>query len=152
MKHGALTGKFARFLAICLYFSLSSVLLSCASMGGEKNNTETLGTSVENFNSAIRWEEYRGASALLSPAQRDGFWDLVDKMQKHIRIMDFQIRDVTLDYSKLSGNAVLKYSYYSLTDPYVQTKTVHQKLRYLEKEKAWQITRHDLELLVQDKE
>lgn len=144
--------KYSTLFTVCLYGLIASALISCASFGkGQKNNNENLVKSVEAFNNAVRWEEYKAAAAFLSPLERDEFWDLSDRIQKNIRIMDFQVRDITLADDKLSGKAVIRYRYYSPSDPYVQSKTVHQKLRFDAKEKAWHITRHDLDLLVPNK-
>jgi hypothetical protein len=157
MVNSALAGDFRKVLTVVLHCFLASALVSCAALGstfgggGQKKDTEALTASVEAFNNAIRWEEYRAASALLAPSKRDEFWDLTDKIQKYIRIMDFEIRDVNLGEDELSGKAVLRYRYYSPNNPTIKTKMVHQKFRFLEKEKAWQITRHDLDLLVPDK-
>lgn len=144
--------KYAVFFTVCLYGLLASTLISCSTFGkGKKNNNETLAETVEAFDNGIRWEEYKAASALLIPSERDEFWDLTDRIQKNIRIMDIQVRDVTLSEDKLGGKAVLRYRYYSPSDPYLRTKTIHLKLRFFEKEKAWHITQHDLNVLVPDK-
>jgi len=148
MMRRTLVGKRGSLLTVCLCCLLSSALLSCGSVGGKKNTNETLGASVEAFNNAVRWEEYRAASELLISAERDEFWNVIDEMQKRIRLMDFEIRDIRVEEDTFTGSAVLRYRYYSLTDPSVKTKMLHQKFRYLEKQKAWQITHHDLDLLL----
>ena len=144
----ALIGNRRSLFTICLLCLLFSIPVSCGSVGGKKNTSETLGAAVEAFNNAVRWEEFRSASQLLSAAERDEFWEIVDQMQKRIRLMDFEVRDISIEEDKFTGSAVLRYRYYSPTDPSVRTKMLHQKFRYLEKQKAWQVTHHDLNMLL----
>ncbi|MGV8073972.1 MAG: hypothetical protein AB2L11_05405 [Syntrophobacteraceae bacterium] len=134
-----------KIIAFCL---LLPVLFSCASPGKAKKNNEGLVAAVQNLNTAIRWQEYNTAAYCMASPLRERFWTLTDGLQKSVRILDFEIRRSSCDELSLSGEATLCYRYYHTDSPQLQTKTVHERYRYSEKEEAWQMVQHDLESLL----
>lgn len=135
------------FLICALLCSFSS----CSSMGGQKKGEEGLATAIDRFNSLVRWEDYKSAAVFLNPPLKETFWQEMDLLQRFVRILDFQIRDVSMGSDMTSGNVTLRFRYYCTDDPNVQTKTVQQNWRFLEKEKSWQVAKHGLHALIIDK-
>ena len=133
---------------LCLVLPL---LLSCSSFSSKKNDEKNLLTHIEAFNSAIRWEDYQAASAWIVPQLQGEFWRQADNLQGHIRLMDFQVRNISLENEGYSGTVVLRFRYYYTDDPHLRSKTLQQRWRYLEKEKAWQLVQYDLAALMADR-
>lgn len=123
-------------------------MVACQTLTGQKCNPETLGLSVEKFLTAVRWEEYKVASEFVAPPSRKQFWEDMDLFQKRVRLMDFQVRDVSLRQSSLSADVVLQCRFYHTDAPQLHTRTIQQEWRYMENEKVWLVVRHDLESLI----
>ena len=126
---------------ICLVLPL---LLSCSTFGDKKNDDKSLVEHIEAFNSALRWEDFKIAASVIPPQSQEEFWRLADKMQGRVRIMDFQIRNVSMEPGSQSWTAILRFRYYYTDDPHVRTKTLRQRWRFLEKEEVWQLVQFDL--------
>lgn len=128
-------------------------LASCSSLGGgeSKKDQEALLASVDVFNSAIRWGDSRQAALWIIPQLQDYFWTLTDELQDHVRIMDYEVRHIssiaTAD-KQPSAEIILRYRYYHTNDPHLQTRTIHERWKYSEKEKVWQLVQHDLQQLL----
>lgn len=146
----------SRFQAIlkagCIFFFLLA-LVSCAALGGgdSKKDEKTLLLSLEAFNSAIRWGDSKQAAPWIIPQLQDYFWTLADELQCHVRIMDYEVRHVSsiaTAEKQPSAEVVLRYRYYHTNDPHLQTRTIHQRWKYSEEAKVWQLTQHDLQMLV----
>lgn len=139
--HRILVGLFFPLLAL-------TVPSSCATISGGKADPESLGEFVEQFHSAIRWEEYKAASAFVPEQQRKQFWDDMDLFQRKVRVMEFKVRDIRAREGSWSAQVIVQCRFYHTDDPRVHTKTLEQDWRYREKEKVWLVTRHDLESII----
>jgi hypothetical protein len=136
---------------VSLFCLVLPLLLSCSSFSSKKNDEKNLLTHIEAFNSAIRWEDYQAASSWVVPQLQEEFWRQADSLQGHIRLMDFQVRNIALENEGFSGTVVLRFRYYYTDDPHLRSKTLQQRWRYLEKEKVWQIVQYDLAALMADR-
>lgn len=136
--------------AIPLLCLVLPILISCSTFSEKKNDESHLAQNIEAFNSALRWEEYKIAAAMLPPHLLDEFWRQADAVQGHMRIMDFEIRNILLEQGGFYGTAMLRFRYYYRNDPQVRTKTLRQQWRFLEKEKKWQVVQFNLDELMAD--
>ena len=130
-----------KILVICL---IMPFVLSCSSLGKSQKNSDGLFAIVQDLNNAVRWQDYKTASVMVSPAMQDDFWNLADELYKTVRIMDFETRNCSLDESGASGVAILRYRIYYTNSPQVFTKTIHQRYCYSPKEEIWQLVQHDM--------
>ena len=128
---------------LCLVAGFSS---SCTMFGGQKSDDQGLLLAAESFNQALRWEDYKSALAWIAPAARGEFMDQVDRLQDRVRIMGYQVMDAGI--SGLSGNVTLRYRFYQKQNPQLQTRTLHQQWLFSEQDRAWQVVRNDLQLLM----
>ena len=138
----AQTGKITpRKLWILFVLLLALVPASCASTGthDEKKLMEALKASVEAFNSAIRWEDYAAAAAFVPADKKELFWTEVDRFKGKIRIIDYQIREVTPEEKGHRATAIIYFQYWRVASPTVQTVTISQKWFYMRKEKVWKV-------------
>ena len=136
--------------AIPLLCLVLPIFVSCSTFSEKKNDESHLAQNIEAFNSALRWEEYKLAAAMLPPHLQDEFWRQADAVQGHMRIMDFEIRNILLEQGGFYGTAMLRFRYYYRNDPQVRTKTLRQQWRFLEKEKTWQVVQFNLDELMAD--
>ena len=136
------TGKTGpRKLRLPFVLLLALIVASCASTGGEgKKLEDALKVSVDAFNSAFRWEDYREAAAFVPPDKKEQFWAEVDKFKGKIRITDFNLREVELKDKSTSADAILYFQFWRLESPTLQTVTFTQKWRYTEKDKHWKLS------------
>lgn len=127
--------------------------LTTASCGGmfmskaEKQH-ELFITSIDAYNSAFRWQDYKQASGYIDPAIQAEFWKEADTFLKNVRIMDYEIRSVQIDSSGVRGTVVLSFRYYLTREPSLKTQLVTQTWQYLEKQKSWQVTRSGYEAIL----
>ena len=139
----AQSGKIApRKLRIVFILFLTLLPASCASTGGvrdEKKLMEALKASVEAYNSAIRWEDYTEAAAFVPADKKEQFWAETDRFKGKVRIVDFQVREVTPGEKGHKGTAIIYFQYWRLASPTVQTLTISQKWFFIDKEKAWKV-------------
>ncbi|MHC1730056.1 MAG: hypothetical protein AB9866_29345 [Syntrophobacteraceae bacterium] len=130
-------GTFHNVLILLMAF----ILASCASFGSgspEKKEKE-LNASVEAFNSAFRWEDYKGASRFVDIAKKELFWEEVDKFKGKIRLLDFQIREVDQNEKATLGTAILYIQFYRTDAPTLQSATFTQRWYFSEKDKGWKL-------------
>lgn len=144
MHRVCLSLRVVGFLLLCAL--ISSGLNACKTLEGQKCNPENLGQSVEKFFMALRWEEYKVASQFIPIPLRSQFWDDMDLFQRRVRLMDFQVRDVTIRQSAMSADVLLQCRFYHTDDPQLHTKTLQQEWRYMNK--VWLVVKHDLESLI----
>jgi hypothetical protein len=138
----AQTGKIApRKLWIVFILFLALLPASCASTGGrdEKKSMDALKASVEAFNSAFRWEDYPEAAAFVPADKKEQFWAEVDRFKGKVRIVDFQVREVTPEEKGHRGTAIIHFQYWRLASPTVLTLTISQKWFFIDKEKGWKV-------------
>jgi hypothetical protein len=135
--------------AISMLLSILMLASGCVSaITDRKLNDEGLREAVTIFNDAIRWRDYQQALVWVPPQQRDVFWKQTDAVQDNLRIVDYQI--LRLDFSERTtiGSTDLRYRYYSLTNPRIESVTLHQKWRWDEVNHQWLVVQSDLETLV----
>jgi hypothetical protein len=128
------------------------VLSSCSSLGRDsKKDEKTLLVAVDAFNTSVRWGDAKDASVWVIPQLHDYFWTLTDELHARIRIMDFEVRQVSsISASDMepTSEVILRYRFYHTDDPHLQSQTIHERWRYFEKEKGWQLIQHDLQGLL----
>lgn len=132
------------FLGLCALFCL----ISCSTWGKPKNDKAGLYESVKTFNDAIRWEDYRVASTFMPPSAKDTYWEQVDELQKNVRIMEFEVREITVEPEKLRGEAYVRCQYFHTNNPKLLTRNLKQSWRYSEEDKAWSVEYHDLDQIL----
>jgi hypothetical protein len=135
--------------AISLVASILMLACGCISaITDRKLNDEGLREAVTVFNDAIRWRDYPQALVWVPPQQREVFWKQTDAMQDNLRIVDYQILRLDMSEHTAIGSADLKYRYYSLTSPRIESVTLRQKWRWEEENHTWQVAQSDLQALV----
>jgi hypothetical protein len=139
MTQIAKTGPRKLRLPFILFLAL--IVASCASTGGkDKKLEDSLKLSVDAFNSAFRWEDYREAAAFVPPDKKEHFWAEVDRFKGKIRIVDFNLREVELKEKSTSAGATLHFQFWRLESPTLQTVTFTQKWYFVEKDKQWKVS------------
>ncbi len=128
---------------VCLVAGLSA---SCTLLGGQRGDDQGLRLAAERFNKDLRWEDYRSALSWIAPAAKEAFMDQADRLQGRVRIMEYQVMDVSSD--GLSGNVILRYRFYQKQDPQLQTRTLHQQWFFSEQDHVWQVVKDDLQKLM----
>jgi len=136
------TGKTGpRKLRLPFVLFLALIVASCASTGGEgKKLEDSLKLSVDAFNSAFRWEDYKEAGAFVPPDKKEQFWAEVDKFKGKIRIIEYNLREVELKDKSRSANAILYFQFWRLESPTVHTVTFTQKWYFVEKDRLWKVS------------
>jgi hypothetical protein len=133
-------------LLACL---LAGMLSSCGLFSSQKNDGQALLGAADRFNTDLKWQDYKSAASRIAPSERESFWGKVDQLQGRIRIMDYQVVDVNLDGKEGSGTVILRYRFFSTSNPQLQTKTLHQKWVFSERGEGWQVVENDLEKIMQ---
>ena len=105
--------------------------------------------AADRFNTDLKWQDYKSAASRMAPSERESFWGKVDQLQGRIRIMDYQVVDVNLKGKEGSGTVILRYRFFSTSNPQLQTKTLHQKWVFSERGEGWQVVENDLEKIMQ---
>jgi len=124
------------------------VVSSCATLAKNKDNRKELTAAVEGFNTALRWGEFKLASAFIPPTMQEQFWRQADMMEGRIRLTKYDIRHITWGAGSRPSPVIIRYRYYYTDDPKLKTETVRQVWRYSEETGNWQVTRSGLEALI----
>lgn len=127
------------------------LLAGCSRSQKQTRGEGGLMSAVESFNSLLRWEEYRLASAWIPQADKELFWGIADLFEGRLRIMDYQVRDVSVANNGTSGSVILSFRFYFTNNPNLLSRTIHQKWVFSEEKKSWLVVRHDLEGLLEEK-
>ncbi|MGD9505388.1 MAG: hypothetical protein AB7W37_10770 [Syntrophobacteraceae bacterium] len=117
---------------------------------GDKANEE-LAAAAGQFNNALRWNDAQGAVAWIPQALRGDYWTQMDAMQKKIRLMEYEIRDIANDEATGSGTVIVHCKYYKMDNPTVKDVMLRQTWLFDEKAKSWKVVRTDIETLLTDK-
>lgn len=137
------------FRSLVAYVSIFLlVLTSCTGLGKSRGDEKNFSLAVQGFNSFVRWGEYKQASAWIMPQARSYYWELTDWLGSNVRILDFEVREVSVNEVSQTGMSTVHYRFFYKDDPYIRTKTIEQKWRFQESEKAWQVVQHNLESFV----
>lgn len=124
-----------------LILLLALMAASCGSYESqEKKQEELFRASVDAFNSAFRWEDYAQAAVYVSPDKKEQFWEQADKFKGKIRLTDYELREVELQDKGTRGRAILRFQYWRLDSPTLQSITFTQKWYYIPKDKRWRVS------------
>jgi hypothetical protein len=129
-----------KFAGVVILLLAALATSSCGFASKEQKQQELFITTIDAYNSAFRWQDYKQASGYISPAIQSEFWKEADAFLKNVRIMDYEIRSVDIDPSGLRGTVVLNCRFYLTKEPSLKTKLINQTWQYLEKPKTWQVT------------
>lgn len=120
----------------------------CGSLGESTRESKGFGLAIDQFHSAVRWEAYDRALPFVSPPLVDDFYDLTDILQSKVRIMEYEVRNLSIDQKGETATATVFFKFYHQNSPQLQTKTIREKWAYADKEKIWQIVHHDMKELM----
>ncbi|HOV87568.1 MAG TPA: hypothetical protein PLM79_14495 [Syntrophobacteraceae bacterium] len=141
-----------RKASLFVFFALAVMIpLSCSSVSKQKGEQEDLQEIADAFNSAVRWSDFKTACGFVLPPRKQAFWDQMDEMSNTVRIMDFQIREVSVPQKKNRGTVILRYRYYHMDSPNMRTKNLQQHWIFSEQEKSWFVAEHNLQSLMEGK-
>ncbi|MBP8646318.1 MAG: hypothetical protein KBH99_09390 [Syntrophobacteraceae bacterium] len=131
-------------------FCMLSLTILCACSGiGKKRGEENLQNIVAAFNSAVRWSDFKTASNFIPPSQRQPFWDLTDEIARSVRILDFQVREVSVLEKSGENRVTVRYLYYYTDDPNIKTKNLQQHWTFSPGERSWFVMEHNLQNLTE---
>jgi hypothetical protein len=136
----------------CAAFIVLLLLTGCSASKKPQKGREGLLAAVESFNSLLRWEDYRLASSWIPQNDKEMYWGIADLFQGRLRIMEYQIRDISVAPDGASGSVFLSFRFYFTNDPNLLSRTIHQKWVFSDEKQSWVVTTHDLEGLLEDNE
>jgi hypothetical protein len=140
------------FKAACL-FLIAGLVASCGAFSSgskQEKKKESLAVSVEAFNTAFRWEDYKSASVWINPEQKELFWAEVDRFKRKIHLVEFQIRDIDFDEKKPMSTAFVYFQYYRNDAPTLVTVTFPQKWYFSEMEKCWRLSQSGYQAITKE--
>jgi hypothetical protein len=146
MRIALKTGRLLIGLGPCVISLL--MFASCYSLGERKAGIENLVPSIEQFDDAIRWEDYKTAGLYLEAPFQKGFWDLADNLQRKVKITGYEVRKVDHPDKSPSADVLLCFRVYYTNDPCIRTVNLRQHWSFDEKDKHWVVVNHDLEALL----
>lgn len=135
---------FGRIGLLCLLLAAAA---GCATLGNNPKSQEKLAKAADEFNTALRWGDYKQAAQWIAPSRQQQFWTQCDQMQKRIRLTGYEIRHVGWNDTETSQIFVY-YSYYYTDDPSLRHKTLQQQWRYVPQLKKWEVTQTALAQLM----
>jgi hypothetical protein len=121
--------------------------VGCAGMTQMKLNEDGLREAVVKFNDALRWRDYQQAIVWVAPTQQEDFWRQTEILQENFRIVDYQVQRLQFDASSASGSVTLRYRFYKVQNPQVQSQNVQQRWQYFEQASNWRIVQSGLATL-----
>ena len=133
---------------LCVLLLASSGCAYMGSIGKPKPTTEDLTAAVAKFNDAMRWGVFKAAAAFVPPVSRDAFWTDADALRDHVRVMEYEVRNITVIESAGTGEVNLECRFYGMSDPRLQYMTLHQRWLYNWGTLAWQVVQPDWSLLL----
>lgn len=139
--------KSIRHTLLLLILTCAVFLPACSTLGGKKNDMKNLTKAVEAFNTALRWGDFKMASALVAPALQEQFWQQSDILEKNIRLTEYDIRNISMAAEGQSTPVIVRYRYYYTNNPQLRTVTVRQDWHYSEVAEGWQLTHTGLDAL-----
>ncbi len=120
-----------------VWLLVSIVLGGCATLHGQKATSKDLEETVDAFNTAFRWGDYKTASKFILPTDQDTFWEDTETLSRTTRITKLETRAVRME--GFTGLAQVVCTYYRLDDPSFKTKMLHQKWQYDEELRSWHL-------------
>ncbi|MHC1726241.1 MAG: hypothetical protein AB9866_09575 [Syntrophobacteraceae bacterium] len=109
----------------CAYIMAGQAAYQGAIIVATEDYDKNLKDSVEAFNGAFRFENYRQASVFVSPDKKEEFWTEVDRFQGKIRITEYELRDMQLDEKKHFATAILYSQYWRPESPILKTVSIY---------------------------
>lgn len=116
------------------------VVATMAASASSEDHNKNLKDSVEAFNGAFRSEDYKQASAFVSPDKKEKFWSEADRFQGKIRITEYELRDMQVDEKKNCATATFCSQYWRSESPILTTVSFTQRWQYFEKDKTWRVS------------
>ncbi|HOI95150.1 MAG TPA: hypothetical protein PK250_10645 [Syntrophobacter fumaroxidans] len=116
------------------------ITASCGMATKEEKQHEQFVAAIDGYNAAFRWQDYKTASGFVDPANQEAFWKEADAFLKEVRIMDYEIRNVSFEANGLRGTVFINCRFYLTREPSLQSKMIRQTWQFLEKPKTWQVT------------
>lgn len=142
-------GRFVTHGLLCAQLCLLLFMTQgCASMARGDKAKEGLAAAAVQFNNALRWNDGQEAAVWIPQALRGDYWTQMDAMQKKIRLMEYEIRDVVNDEATGSGTVIVHCKYYKMDNPTVKDVMLRQTWLYEEKTKSWKVVKTDIETLL----
>jgi hypothetical protein len=132
---------------VALVLLVPLLAAGCAGVAQRKMNEEGLREAVVKFNDALRWRDYQHAILWVASPQQEDFWRQTEVLQDNVRIVDYQIQRLQVDANTASGSVTLRYRFYKLQNPQLQSQNVQQRWQYLEQETNWRIVQSGLTTL-----
>jgi hypothetical protein len=132
------------YRAIWVFILILWGAAGCGSVGESTNDSKGFGLAIDQFHSAVRWEAYDRALRFVSPPLVDDFYLLTDILQDKVRIMEYEVRNLSFDEKGEAATATVFFKLYRQNSPQLQTRTIREKWAYADKEKTWQIVQHDM--------
>jgi hypothetical protein len=129
---------------VALVLLVPLLAAGCAGVTQRKMNEEGLREAVVKFNDALRWRDYQHAILWVASPQQEDFWRQTEVLQDNVRIVDYQIQRLQVDANTASGSVTLRYRFYKLQNPQLQSQNVQQRWQYLEQETNWRIVQSGL--------
>ncbi len=110
-----------------------------ASSALTQEDHKKLKDSVEAFNQAFRFQDYKQASAFVSLDKKENFWSEADRFNGKIRMTEYEIRDIQVDEKTNQASVIMSIQYWRMASPILQTISFKQKWQYFEKDKSWKV-------------
>lgn len=121
----------------------------CSTFGGGKFNQKDFAETVDAFNTALRWGDYKSAAAFVLPEAQEDFWQRTDSMEKRVRFTDYEIRNIAWNDKGHPVSVFIRYQYFFMNYPELRSKTIHQEWVYDKRIENWQVTAVGLDPLVE---
>ena len=135
---------------LCMVLLIIFPAFACSTLSGSQASQDSLTSAVEAFNTALRWGEYKLAAALVTADEQERFWSFSDLVEGRIRITNYEVRQVVWDSASGTIPVFVKFQYFFMHDPHLQTRTIRQQWRYSEQAKGWQAAESGVMDLVQE--
>jgi hypothetical protein len=113
---------------------------TAAASASTEDPDKKLKDALNSFNEAFKFEDYKQASAFVTPDKKVEFWSEVDRFQGKIRLTEYELRDLQLDEKKDHATAILNVQYWRTESPVLKTVTFSQKWQYTAKDKTWRVS------------
>ena len=113
---------------------LSSLLVLAACAGSTRNFGETLDLEAHGYAEGLRWRRYDDAAARILPAERERFLDARDRIDKDLRIDDYEITRVHLGKGHRDAKVQIVYTWHLDSVGVVHETTAEQ---------AWEVRGKD---------
>lgn len=129
---------------LCVLFAAAA---GCATLNDHPNSRQNLSAAAKDFNTALRWGNYKQAAQWLPPSHQQQFWTQCDQIQAEVRLTGFEIRHIGWKDTG-SSQITVYYTYYYSNDPSLRHKILQQQWHYVPQLGKWEITQTALTQLM----